>query len=279
MIIDAHQHLINPEKLSYPWIDKAPKLRGAWDLKAYWKAVQNHEIEQTIFMEVDVGEDQKLTEASLFCELAENPDNRIGGVIAGARPENEGFGRYLKKIQHPKLKGVRRVLHVVPDGISETTLFLDNIRLLEKFNLTFDVCMRADQLFLAKKLIQSCPGVSFILDHCGNPEIATGFLQPWKENLTKVASCPNVVCKISGIATNCGKKPVNLETVKPYLDIVLEAFGPERLLFGGDWPVCTLATPLSTWIEIVKSWSNKALTKSQKQGLFSENAKRIYGIK
>ena len=278
MIVDTHQHLIYPDKLSYPWINKTPQLKGAWELEAYWNAVQDHEVEQTIFMEVDVKENQNSKETSLLCKLADNPNNRIGGVIAGARPENEGFGRYLEKIRHPKLKGIRRVLHVVPNCISQSTLFRENIGLLEKFNLIFDVCVRADQLPLAKDLIQSCPDVSFILDHCGNPDIGAGFLQPWKESLIEVASFSNVACKISGIVVNCGKMPVNLKTVKPYLDTVLETFGPDRLLFGGDWPVCTLATSLSTWIEIVNSWSNETLSESEKRKLFSDNAKRIYRI-
>ncbi len=279
MIIDTHQHLVYPDDFTYPWIeDSVPQLKGTWDLEAYWKAVQDHEVEQTVFMEVAVRDDQKSKEASQFCRLAENPDNRIGGVIAGVGPEKEAFGNHLEKIQHPKLKGVRGVLHVEPDNLSQSTLFRKNIRLLEEFNLTFDICMRADQLHLARELIQAAPGVSFIVDHCGIPDIGAGSFQIWKDGLSQVASFPNVACKVSGIPAYCGEKPVELKTLKPYLDTVLAAFGPQRLVFGGDWPVCTLGISLSTWISIVKSWAKETLTESEKQGLFSENAKRVYKI-
>jgi predicted TIM-barrel fold metal-dependent hydrolase len=204
-MIDTHQHLIHHEKFTYSWTKDIPALQGAFRLGQYNEAIGSTPIEGSLFMEVDVDEIQLGDEARFFCDLADTSTNHILGVIAAARPEKDGFEDYLDSIAHTRLLGIRRVLHTQPDELSTGSLFRENIRALAKRNLTFDLCILQQQLPLALELVQSAPEVSFVLDHCGVPDIANnnppqgeGWLH-WKSNIHRLATCPNVFGKISGI--------------------------------------------------------------------------------
>ncbi|MGC9450705.1 MAG: amidohydrolase family protein [Oceanipulchritudo sp.] len=277
MKIDTHQHLLLPERFNYPWTEDFAPLKGRFGLEDYRKAAEGCDISGSLFMEVDVAPEQSGDEARYFCGQAEAADSGIIGVIASGRPEQEGFLHHLDTIAHPTLKGIRRVLHVVPDEVSQSSLFRQNVAALARRDLTFDLCVRTDQHALAGRLVDGCPETQFILDHCGNPDIAGGALAPWKKSLEALAQCQNLAVKISGIPANCPPGQASAETLRPWVETVIDVFGWERVVWGGDWPVCALNGTLRSWCEALDEiLSNESPANREK--LFSTNAQRIYRL-
>ncbi len=278
-IIDTHQHLIYPEQFSYSWCQDLPALAGKpFRLEEYRTASRGAGISQTLFMEVSADEPQSKAEADFFLQLATRPETNITGVLAACFPEREDFPIYLESILHPKLKGLRRILHVVPDEISQTPLFVKNLELLAKHNLTFDLCLLARQLPIGAKLIRQLPELQFILDHCGVPNIKGNELDPWRQYIRELSKFPNLACKISGVVAYCDPQRVTTEAIRPFVEHCIECFGWERVIFGGDWPVCNTTSSLGRWVEIIKEIVGKESPADQEK-LFSKNAERIYRLK
>lgn len=276
-IVDTHQHLWELDKFSYSWTKGNATLNRSFRLSDYWEATKGLDIYKTVFLECDVDEQFRADEAKYLCSLAEKKENKIAGVVASARPENPGFEEYLNKIAHPNLKGIRRILHVVPDDTIDKPGFIDNVNKLAKYHLSFDICVLARQLPIAIRLIKECPGVQFVLDHCGNPLIMEKQISPWQERIAEIASFPNVVGKISGIVTNAEPKKWTLADLKPYVDHMIKSFGWERVMFGSDWPVCLLNSTYKRWAEaLILLTKNAGAEKQQK--LFQTNAERIYRL-
>lgn len=278
MLVDTHQHLIFADELNYPWIEQVPPLQKRHGVEEYRRDCGSEKVDKTLFMEVDVAEDDQLAEVRLISKLATDPGSRVAGIIASGRPETKGFAEHLDRLREFPVKGLRRVLHVMPDETSADPLFRENIRRLARHDLTFDLVVRSDQLSYAIALVDDCPEVSFILDHCGNPDIAGGEWESWRKLMGQLAERDHVCCKLSGIAVNAGKRPVNDTLLHPYLSECLEAFGPRRLCFGGDWPVCQLATTLEAWIRNFRNWMSAQLNGDEQAAVSAENAERIYKI-
>ena len=229
-------------------------------------------------MEVDVDEPQMKAETDFFLQLATRPDSGIVGVLAACRPESENFPAHLESILHPKLKGLRRVLHTQPNELSQAPLFAKNLARLAQHRLTFDLCLLPRQLPLGAKLVRQLPDVQFVLDHCGIPDIKNGGLDPWRQHIRELAQFPNLACKISGVVAYCHPQQVNARTVQPYVEHCLECFGWDRVLFGGDWPVCNLTSTLGHWVELAKEIVR---TESAERcgKFFAGNAEKIYRLK
>ena len=277
-MIDTHLHLIHPERFSYDWTGGIPALAGQpFRLEEYRAAAEGCGITESIFMEVDVPWDQAASEAAFFCTLAENPANRISGVIAACRPENDDFAAHLDATAHPRLVGYRRVLHSQPDELSTSPLFRENVALIGKAGLTFDLCMLPRQLAAGAALIDSCPDTRFILDHCGVPDIASGDLAFWRDQLREISRRPNLACKISGIIAYASGD-ITADTLRPVVEHAIDCFGWDRLVWGSDWPVCNLTRDLATWPrlldEILSGSSEDELAR-----LHLRNAREIYQLK
>lgn len=278
-MIDTHQHLLYPANFHYAWAADLPALQGDFRLEEYRLASESCGIEGTIFMEVDA--DESAGEAAFFCRLAEDPTNKILGVIAAARPENPDFEKYLDEIAHPSLKGIRRVLHTQPDELSQSACFRRNLSLLGERELTFDLCFAQRQLGVALNLVRACPDTTFILDHCGVPDIAgndaprgEGF-KTWAATIRDLASMPHLNAKISGLTAYAREDQRNVESLAPYVDTVLEAFGPARCLWGGDWPVVKLGSGLAGWCELTSSLL-AGLSQAERNGVLRVNAQHLY---
>lgn len=178
--IDTHQHLWVLRQFPYSWCAGLPKLNRNFLLDDYLAAAKDTGIEKTVFVECDVDEPHALDEARYIQSLAEKTP-LIAGIIAGGRPEQNDFAGHLDQLLRlPKLRGLRRVLHVVPEAISQSALFVANIRRLAQHQLTFDICVLARQLPLAVALAAKCPQVQFILDHCGVPDVKGRAFDPWR---------------------------------------------------------------------------------------------------
>jgi len=280
-MIDTHIHLLEPDRFTYEWTKGFPALTGRFDLSDYQKASADTGIQAGVFMEVDC--EESADEARYFCSLAEQPGCLIQAVVAAARPESPDFERNLEAMAHSRLTGIRRVLHTQPDELSKSSLFRENVSRLGALGLSFDLCVLQRQLPLALALVRACPQTTFILDHCGVPEISAndapagaGFLA-WQKSIRALAAEPNVNGKISGITAYAPEPLRNAEGLRPYIDTMLEAFGPSRLVWGGDWPVVNLGNGLLAWSNISHELLSR-LTADERTLILSTNAKKIYRI-
>lgn len=247
MIIDTHLHLIYRQELSYPWLASVPPLDAdfSWDL--YQNEARRLGIAAALHMEVDVAEADIERETAFIGKLADG-NQSLWGAIASCRPESSKFPDYLERARlNPFIRGFRRVLHVMPDGLSEDATFRENIRRLAGTGLTFDLCVLPHQIEKAIALADLAPDVPFVLDHCGVPDIKSGGYAAWQAPIRSIAERPNVTVKLSGIPAY-GTENWTLEDLKPYFGHIAEQFGFRRIVWGSDWPVCTLGGGLSTWV-------------------------------
>ncbi len=277
-IVDTHQHLWDLERLPYSWTKKSPKLDRSFRISDYFEASRGLEVIKTVHVEADVDEPFMFEETRQILDLADRDDNPLSGVVAVARPEYDNFREQIEQIHpHPLLKGVRRILHTEPDELSTTTTFVENVRSLEDYGLSFDICVLARQLPVAIDLARRCPNVYFILDHCGNPDIKARAYEQWRNWIDDMAALPNVVCKVSGIVVNTDMESWTIEDLRPATEHVIARFGWDRVMFGSDWPVCTLAASFNQWVDALIFLTKDAGDANQRK-LFQENAERVYRL-
>jgi predicted TIM-barrel fold metal-dependent hydrolase len=277
MIIDTHLHLVYRQRLSYPWLAGVPPLNADFTYETYAREARRLGIAAALHMEVDVAEADIEAETAMVEELAKAPGSLLVGAIAACRPESPGFPAYLEGVRaNPFVRGFRRVLHVVPDELSEGALFRENIRRLGGTGLNFDLCVLPHQIEKAIALADLAPDVSFVLDHCGVPDIKSGGYNAWKGPLADIARRPNVTVKLSGLPAY-GAENWTLEDLKPYFDHVVESFGFSRMVWGSDWPVCTLGGGLSTWVGATQALLFGVSLDDRTQ-LLAGNARRLWKL-
>ncbi len=277
MIIDTHLHLIYRERLSYPWLTNVPALDADFTYERYAREAHRLGIGAVLHMEVDVAETDIEGETDFVGDLARAEKSLLVGAIASCRPEQAGFADYLERVRGKGIvRGFRRVLHVVPDDVSEGHLFRENIKRLAGTGLTFDLCVLPHQIAKAIALADLAPDVRFILDHCGVPDIKGGGFDAWEGPLAEIARRPNVTVKLSGLPAY-GAEDWTLEDLKPYFAHVVETFGFDRMVWGSDWPVCTLGGGLSTWMGATQALLS-GVSLGDKEKVFSANARRIWRL-
>jgi len=277
-IVDTHQHLWDLDQFRYSWLNSFPQLNHSFRMPDYLRAARDLGIVKSVHLEADVNEPFMLDETRHLLALADRPDNPLEGVVAGGRPEDAGFQDYLDKIAgHPKLKGIRRVLHTQPDELGRGQTFIGNVSLLSEYGLSFDICVLARQLPIAIEMVSKCPNTNFVLDHCGVPRVKERDLVPWRTDMAEIASAPNISCKISGLVAYANPKSWTVADLQPYVEHVIETFGWDRVLFGSDWPVCTLSSSMGDWVNALKSITRSAGELNQKK-LFHDNAIRVYRL-
>ena len=210
--------------------------------------------------------------------LSREKHSLLRGAIASCRPEEPGFAAYLERQRaDPFVKGFRRVLHVMPDELSEGALFRENIKRLGGTGLTFDLVVLPHQIPKAIALADLVPGVQFVLDHCGVPDIRGGGEHPWREHMAEIARRPNVIGKISGVVAYADPGSGTVETLRPYVEHTIKCFGWNRVVWGSDWPVCTLGGGLATWVAATHALLADA-SADERAKLLSGNAKRVWSL-
>lgn len=278
-IVDSHVHFWNPPQLSYSWLDGLPALNHALLPADFAAASANANVGKIIFVESGCEPAQSLAEVNWVSQLAKD-EPRLKAIIAHAPLEKGESARdELDALASlPLVKGVRRNLQSERDAdFLLRPDFIAGVKLLAGSNFTFDICIRHDQLAATAELVRRVPQVTFVLDHFGKPDVRGKTKEPWAKDLSALASLPNVVCKISGLVTEadwCHWQPADL---KFYFDWTLKCFGFDRILFGGDWPVATLATSYERWLETVRAFVSPASEADQTK-LFQTNAERIYHV-
>jgi len=277
-IVDAHQHLWDLDLFHYAWLKDLPVLNQSFRMNDYCDATKGLAIEKSVHLEADVDEPFMVDETKHVLRLADRSDNPLEGVVACGRPESKDFKTYLERILgHPKLKGIRRILHTQPDDLGQSETFIENVNSLAGYGLSFDLCVLARQLPLAIRLVSRCPEVTFLLDHCGVPQVREKILDPWRANIHAIAKFPNIFCKISGLVAYADPREWTTEDLRPYVEHAIECFGWDRVMFGSDWPVCTLSASYRQWVDALASLTRGAGEVNQKK-LFQENAIRIYRL-
>ena len=277
-IIDTHLHLSDPSRISYPWINSAPALNRPFTIDDYREACGDVEVEAMVFMEVDPNVDDRQEEIDFVCEVAAT-EPRLKGMVAQApleqgaaiRPELENLAN------NPLIKGVRRLLQDEEIDFCLSASFIEGVRQLPDFGIPFDICIYHRHLANVVKMVQQCPDVQFILDHIGKPGIKDGLLEPWKSDLKDLAALPNVMCKISGMTTEADMENWTRDDLRPYFDHVIECFGFDRVVYGGDWFVASLATTYPRFVETL-DWAVAGCSDDELKKLYRDNAQKFYQI-
>ncbi|PBB17113.1 amidohydrolase [Mesorhizobium sp. WSM4313] len=278
MIMDTHLHLIDQGALRYPWLSGVPALNRDFSYAEYAADARRSGIEAVLHMEVDVDPADIAAETAHVKSIAGQAGSLVKGAIASCRPEEAGFEAYLETVKaEPFVKGFRRVLHVVPDDVSEGALFRQNIKRLAGTGLTFDLVVLPHQIPKAMALADLAPDVQFVLDHCGVPDIKGNAEHPWREHMEAIAKRPNVTAKISGVVAYADPATWTVETLRPYVEHTIRCFGWDRVIWGSDWPVCTLGGGLTTWIAATHALLAGA-SDSERTRLLSGNARRLWRI-
>lgn len=280
LIIDTHQHLLDQKKYRMRWVTAGSPLARDFGEADYREAVRGLGDVKTVYMEVDVDVAQQWMEADEVATICESQATPMLAAVVSGRPAEAGFAAYVAKLKaRPAIKGVRQVLHGQgdPPGFCLGEAFVAGIRRLGESGLSFDLCMRSGELGDAAKLIDLCPDTRFILDHCGNPNVQTPPPAAWKRAIDDLARRDRLVCKVSGLVESARPGAWSAEDLAPYVNHVLDAFGQDRVIFAGNWPVCTLTAPLAEWVKALEAVVRSRPVEQQAK-LFHDNAIRIYGL-
>lgn len=275
-IIDAHVHFWDPARLEYPWLRNSPI--GTAKLPAdYWKGTAGFKVEQVVFVQAECRRDQTQAEVAWVEQLARE-EPRIGAIVAFApMDEEKALTAALEDFSHrPLVRGIRHLVQGERDAkFCLRPEFVAGVKRLGETRLVFEVGARDDQLPAVAQLVERCPGVTFVLDHLGNPRIGEGALEPWAQSVRRLAALPNIFCKVSGAVTRADWKRWKPEQLKPYVDHVLKTFGFQRVLFGSDWPVCTLASSLGRWLEVLNELT-RGCTRAERERLWAGTARKLF---
>jgi L-fuconolactonase len=227
---------------------------------------------------VSVQARQTVGETEWLLSLADENDF-IKGVV-GWLPLADACVREViaKFAANPKLRAVRHVVQDEPDDrFILGADFNRGVSMLKDFGLVYDILIFERQLASSIEFVDRHPQQVFVLDHIAKPRIGDGAIEPWRANIRELARRKNVFCKASGMVTEADWKTWNKEQLRPYFDTVLEAFGPKRLMFGTDWPVCLAASGYSRWVEVVREFA-AGLSADEQEWLFGKTAVLAYGL-
>lgn len=275
MRLDSHQHFWQYNPAHQVWMtDQMEVLRRDYlpdELRPLLAAIQ---FDGSIAVQAR----QMLEETEWLLQLADEHEI-IRGVVGWVDLRSPQLREQLERFaQHPKLVGVRHVVHDEPDDdFLLRPEFRRGIAQLREFGLTYDLLLFPRHLPVAVQLVQEFPSQPFVLDHIAKPLIRDGLISPWQEDLQRLAEFPNVFCKLSGLVTEARWKAWRSEEFSRYLDIVGEAFGANRLMIGSDWPVCTLSGDYTSTMGLVLDYARQ-FPAAVRDGILGGNCARFYGI-
>lgn len=276
-LADSHIHFWNPDQLRYEWLSELPAINRPYTPAELVQAVGDAPVQKIVFVQADCIAADGLNEVAWVSELAE-ADLSIQGIVAFAPLEEDKIAVYLTKLgRYPLVKGVRRLIQGESLSFVANPDFVRGVQQLADFNYTFDICVRHEQLPAVIGLVRQCPTVRFVLDHLGKPAVKMQLLEPWATDLRRLADLPNVWCKLSGLVTEADWQTWSAADLQPYIEQALVAFGPDRLMFGGDWPVSELASEYGRWLQTAET-AVRHLTESERDGIFYTNAVDFYGL-
>jgi L-fuconolactonase len=277
-IVDGHLHLWDPRVLTYEWLTgHLVASFGPGELEAALVDAPGVDL-GFVFVQAECLPDQSVAEVDWVASLASRVPLR--GVVA--RAPMESYGATIEHMamlaERSLVVGVRRLLQAEPPGFCLQPEFLRSARAVAAAGMSFDACVRWEQLRDVTGLADAVPDLTIVLDHLGKPALGSSPAAiaapdtPWAHSLRELARRPNVVCKLSGLPAE-SRGTWTATQVRPFLDVALDAFGPERLLFGSDWPV---SDPYGRWLDTVSSWSADRVGERHRRAVLAENAERVY---
>ena len=275
MIIDAHHHFWEYNTKDFGWInDEMSVIRRNFFPDDLQQTITGAGVDGVITVQAR----QSLKETDWLLKLAGENDFILG--VTGWLPlSDENSESYMEKYSDfEKLKAVR---HVIQDEEDDYFIlrkdFNRGVSLLKKYDLIYEILIFEKHLLQTIDFIDRHPDQLFVLDHIAKPLIKDNLIYPWKKNIVKLAQRPNVYCKVSGMVTEADFKSWMPQQLKPYFDVVIEAFGPNRLMFGSDWPVCLVATGYDTWLNTVKDVISE-LSDNEKKMFLGGTAQKVYEV-
>lgn len=275
MKIDAHQHFWRYNAEEYAWI--TPEMTSL-EQDRLPDDLASLLAQAGIAGTVAVQARQSLAETAWLLSLADRHDF-IRGVVGWVELCSPEITAQLDQFaRHPKFRGVRHVLQDEPDdAFMLRPDFQRGVRALADYGLTYDILVFPRHLPIARQLVERFPEQPFVIDHLAKPEIRSGQVEPWGREMRRLAEFPNVFCKVSGMVTEAEWAHWSSDDFVSYLDVVFDAFGPERLMFGSDWPVCTLAASYQQVVDLVRSYTDGLSREAQDQ-VWGETAIRFYRL-
>ncbi len=273
--MDAHQHFWEYDSLEYSWInDKMNLLRQDYLPEKLAPILDENQIAGCVAVQAR----QHEQETTFLLHLAHNNDF-IRGVVGWVDLCSHELEQRLAYFQQfPKLRGFRHVLQDEPNPqFMLSKEFLKGIASLEKYGFTYDLLIYHHQLENAVELVKKFPRQQFVIDHIAKPDISQQNIDTWKNQIREIANIENTWCKISGMVTEAGWSDWKYEDLLPYLEVVFEAFGTDRCMFGSDWPVCLLAAEYSEVLGVVEQFT-KGFPEGDKNKLWCDNAMEFYNL-
>ena len=275
-LLDSHHHLWNYDPIQYPWIPVGSPLEQSYGLNS----LAEHSAGTGLVGTIAVQARQTLEETDWLLGLAER-DPLCKGVVGWVPLQDEAIGEILGRYHdHPLLKGVRHVIQDEEDpAFMLRPALLNGIRTIAQASLRYDILIFGHQLPNTIKMVDQLPhDTPLVLDHIAKPVITPGsFDEQWEHDFAELAKRPNVLCKLSGMATEVRGDTWDADTLRPYAELAIEAFGPERLMFGSDWPVCLLKTEYKRWVETVLGLIGE-LSEDEQDAVLYRNAATFYGV-
>ncbi|MAG56391.1 MAG: amidohydrolase [Planctomycetes bacterium] len=272
--VDSHQHFWIYDPVEYAWMnDEMAVLRETHLPEHLAPHLDAAGIDSSVVVQVR----QTLEETRWMCELAATHE-RVAGVVGWVDLRADDVSAQLDAVQSPWLVGIRHIVQDEPDdAFMLDPEFQRGIAALAAHRLVYDVLVYPKQLDAAITLARAFPDQPFVVDHIAKPLVKAGVCDPWADQMRALATCRNVTCKVSGLITEAGWDTWSPADFAPYLDVVLEAFGPERLLYGSDWPVCNLAGTYARVFDLATSFAAR-LSHSEREAFFGGTATRFYGL-
>ena len=276
MIIDSHQHFwkYNPQK--HGWInDEMSKLKRDFLPDHLQKEFATNNVSGCIAVQADQSEE----ETEFLLALADQ-NSFIKGVVGWVDLRSEQVEERLSYFaKFPKLVGVRHIVQDEPDNnFMLGGEFKRGVSLLSKYGLTYDILIYPTQMPAARKIVEAFPNQKFVIDHLAKPYIKKSTIEPWKTELKSLAANDNTYCKLSGMVTEADWQNWQYDDFVPFMEAAFEFFGPDRIMFGSDWPVCLLAGDYSEVKNLVEKYIS-GLSEAEKSKIMGETASTFYGIK
>jgi L-fuconolactonase len=278
-LVDSHVHFWNPQLIRYPWLEDIPALNKPFLLADYNHACEPVVVDKMVFIQCEADYSQFMHEVEWVDSLAK-VDNRLQGIVPWSPLENGDAVRpTLERLAvNPRIKGIRRLIGPEPDP--EFCLhpkFIQGVQALADYEFSFDMTVSPRHLANISKMVMQCPDIQFVLDHIGNPDIKNNGFNLWQNEIKTLAEFPNVWCKISSLPTLADHQTWTKEQLKPYIDHVLDCFGFERVMYGGDWPVASQAIEYPAWVDTLL-WAVNGCSDDELRQLFRVNAIKFYRL-